>query len=242
MAGVQGDSERGAIGTRHKGTLGAQIADLIRGRITRGEWQAGQELPSEAEMAELFQVSQRVVRDGLRALSNQGIITTAQGKRARVAGGRPVAVTHFFRFLLDSDAGSLDELLELRALVESRIAELAAQNASPEDVARMRVNLLEMEIAGEDANARVAADLSFHRGIAEASGNRFLTALVESLADVLEGERRMGVASPRSDVVGGARERHSTLLDAIEAGDGARASTAARDIVDFARKMHPRRS
>lgn len=225
--------------TRTRVPFGIQIADDIRMQISAGKLRPGDELPSESDLAEQFQVSQRVVRDALRTLNGEGIIATRQGKRAVVRDFKPVAVGNYLRFVLDADARAIDELMEFREFLESHAARLAAQRANPQEVAAMRRAAEQIAAASDELEVRVPADLELHDLIARASGNRFLHGMLSALADTLAEERRRGAEITQS-AGGGHSEndaRHSALVEAIASGEVERAAECAADIVGRARDV-----
>lgn len=219
--------------------FGIQIADSIRVQISAGELRPGDELPSESDLADRFQVSQRVVRDALRTLNGEGVIKTRQGKRAVVRDFKPLAINNYLRFVLDADGRAIDELMEFRALLESHAARLAAQRATPPEVAAMRRAVRQIAEAGGELEIRVPADLELHDLIARASGNRFLHGMLTALADTLAEERRRGAEIIDSTGAGHAENdaQHSALVEAIASGEGARAAECAADIVARARDV-----
>lgn len=213
--------------------FGIQIAGHIRERISSGELRPGDELPSEAELAERFGVSQRVVRDALRTLNSEGIIATRQGKRAIVRDLQPIAIGNYMRFVLDGDASALDELMDLRALLEGHAARLSAQRATPPQVAAMRRAVRTIADAGDDLGVRVPADLDLHDLISRSSGNRFIHGMLTALADTLAEERRLGAEITRSAGVGHeeTNSQHSALVEAIAGGEADLAQKIATEIV-----------
>ncbi|WP_432970653.1 FadR/GntR family transcriptional regulator [Dactylosporangium sp. CA-233914] len=217
--------------------LGARIATSIRERISAGELRAGDELPTEAQLAERFGVSQRVVRDALRALHSEGIIATQQGKRAVVRDLQPVAVGNYMRFLLDADASAIDELMDLRALLEGRAARLAAERATPPQIAAMRRAIRTIAEADDDLDVRVPADLGLHDLIARVCGNRFIQGVLAAMAEILAEERRWGAEINRSVGIGHleTNAQHAALVDAIANGEGELAEKHAIEIVTRAR-------
>lgn len=71
-------SSTASLGSRK--ALPAQVADDLRARLAGGEWQSGQQLPSEAEFVEAYGVSRATVRQALKSLEAQGLITTKHGR------------------------------------------------------------------------------------------------------------------------------------------------------------------
>lgn len=224
--------------------LGKRVADALRDQISQQGLEEGDELPSESKLAEQFGVSGRVVRDALRRLDNQGVVETRQGKWAVVSGLRPIAVQNYFTIALEADALSLEELLELRLLLEVPAARLAAERATREDITKVKRLLLDLEQSGTELDARVPADIELHDAIAELSGNRFVHGILHSLSHALSEERRRGGELRQA---GGSNhadsdESHQRLVAAIEAGDPDAAEAAARAIVTRAQAEFAARS
>jgi DNA-binding FadR family transcriptional regulator len=216
---------------------GVKIAASIREQVSAGQLKPGDELPPEADLAERFGVSQRVVRDALRTLNSEGIITTRQGKRAVVREFQPIAVGNYMRFLLDADASSIDELMDLRALLEGRAARLAAERATPPEVAAMRRTVQTISQADDDLAVRVPADLSLHELIARASGNRFIHGMLAAMVEIFAEERRRGAEITQSAGIGHleTNAQHTNLVEAIANGEADLAEQYAVDIVARAR-------
>lgn len=188
---------------------------------------AGDAMPSEQSLSQMFHVSIRVVREALRILAARGIIQTSQGKRAVVAGDSPVAITAYFRFVERMDRRSILELYELREVIEVQATVLAAQRATAEDIASARQALETMINVGDEVAAYAAGDIAFHAAIIDAAHNRFLSGVMSALSGALHTERELGV---RNRIRAGKRpkavQEHRAILAAVEAGDPKRAERA----------------
>lgn len=153
-----------------------QIADQIADLIARGEFRVGDRLPSERELATLLGVSRTSVREAIICLEIAGLVDVRVGSgifvRRRAAASEPVAA--------DDEPGPF-ELLEARALVEGEIAARAARCVRKRDLAPLTDALERMRTGGEDFASRDAADHAFHMGIAQATGNAALVAVVARL-------------------------------------------------------------
>lgn len=228
--------ERGQPRERRRAPLlGMAVADRIRERIAEKELKPGTLLPSEADLADEFDVSLRVVRDALRTLTNQGIVETRQGKRAVVANLRPVAVEDYFQFVISSGAGAVEDLLDLRLAIETQTARAAATNITSKQVEELRDLLNAVIATGDDLRERAAVDVAFHRAIARASGNGFFSGILEALDGALRDERDKGAHLPGSHDLTNAQ--HMALLEAIEAHDPDAAEQAMRVILIRAREL-----
>lgn len=214
-------------GRTDRDLLGVQLAQDLVASIRRRGLQVGDPIPSEATLAEEYGVSQRVVRDALRALSQQGAIETRQGKRAVVSELRPVAVQGYFELAIGADEGAVDELVALRQVLETKAAGLAASRLTPDDLDHLDQLLATME-SPDDPDHRVASDLEFHGVVVRASGNRFFDAILTSLADVLAADRRRGWDLLESQGAGHteADEEHRAIVAALRSGSAERAEAA----------------
>jgi DNA-binding FadR family transcriptional regulator len=160
-----------------------QVTEQLKQAILLGQFQAGDKIPPERELAEQFQVSRVAVRESLRVLENAGFLTTRPG----VAGGTFVTDLTFehlssaFIDLFLAEKISIPELVHVRVLVEPEIARLAALHIGAESAELLR-EALEAE---ETPSASLVEDLNrktlVHYILAEGCGNRFLEALERSL-------------------------------------------------------------
>lgn len=211
--------------------LHGQALEEIGRRIVRGDHPPGSVLYPEQLEAELG-VSKTVVREALRVLASKGLIESRQKRGTTI---RPRAHWN----LLDSDLlrwqGSsaptesfLEDLAEVRSIVEPAGARLAAARRTEPDLAAMRKALEAMAAAGTDADAMVEADLAFHRALLDAAHNELLSRMEVVI------EAGLGI---RDRIVHGAQHFsdslpvHRELLRAIEAGDPEAAAAAVESLL-----------
>ncbi|MEV7869981.1 FadR/GntR family transcriptional regulator [Streptomyces sp. NPDC088124] len=212
-----------------KGLHGQAVEELGR-RIIRGDYPPGSVIDSVGLEAELG-VSKTVVREALRVLASKGLIESRQKRGTTI---RPRADWN----LLDSDLlrwqgssaptdGFLEDLAEVRAIVEPAGARLAAVRRTESDLDAMRLALDAMAAAGADMDAMVEADLAFHRALLDAAHNKLLS----RMEVVIEAGLRI-----RDRIVHGAQRFsdsipvHRELLRAVEAGDPDAAVTAVESL------------
>lgn len=230
-----------ATSGRNRVLLGSTIASQITEYIKSHGLAAGDPLPSESDLADEYGVSQRVVRDALRALSQQGVIETRQGKRAVVSELRPIAVYNYFRFALESDDDAVGDLLELRLALETNAARLAALRMTDRDLAELERLQDEIGGSGDDRALRARRDLEFHTVIVRAAGNRFFDAILDVLGDALFTVREQGAAI--GDLAGGvhaeSQSEHDAILRALVSHDTAQAEQAMRvHLENVQRRFH----
>jgi DNA-binding FadR family transcriptional regulator len=214
--------------------LPAQIADAIRDAIVEGRLIVDERLPSEAELAEQFDVSRPTVREALKRLAAQSLIRTERG----AFGG---AFVNHLRFedayqqqittatlLLSMNDVAFGTACEARFALERACAPLAAQRRTPDHLASMRAEIHRQTQPGLSDEAFCASDVAFHRALVDAAGNPVLSYQLAGAVEAMQPLMNMITFTARS------RERiaalHIALADAIEALDGPRAATLLGDL------------
>ena len=114
------------------------VVSQIHELITDGRLKAGDQLPSERELAETFKVSRTSVREALRALETQGLMVTRTGMGTFVADLPTESLVELLAKLLIEAKDALADIFEMRKLIEPQIAALAAERASKSDIEGMR--------------------------------------------------------------------------------------------------------
>lgn len=201
--------------------LADTVSDAIASALFDGSIAPGDALPSEAEIAREFGVSKPVAREALRHLSGVGLIHTQQGKvaRARSLTGEPL--DRIYGYAVRSSLTRLREANEMRRLVETGIARLAAERRDPEGMAALRRAVHEMREALGRPDRFTEADIAFHLAMAMATGNTMVRMQVEGMRSVqrevseLFSKRSSRTLDDWRDTV----RRHEALLDAIRDGD-----------------------
>ncbi|WP_406639560.1 FadR/GntR family transcriptional regulator [Amycolatopsis sp. WGS_07] len=210
--------------------LHGQTVETLAARILSGEWREGMVLDLPALREEL-DISLTALREALKVLAAKGMIG------ARQKHGTFVQPRESWQ-LLDADvmrwqttargnAGLLDELAEVRAVVEPAAARMAAERATVEDLDAM-ASALDAMVAAPDAEASVEADLAFHRGLLTAAHNNFLLQIERVIAiGLAERDKLVHSGGPTDDPV----PSHRRVLDAIAAHDPVAAETAMLELL-----------
>jgi len=180
----------------------------------------GDDLPTEHQLSQTLGVSRTVVREAMRVLIARGLIETSQGRPARVKAADPVHVVHTLGTFLQRGDHSLLSLIEVRQPLESEIAALAAERATPEDIADL-VAANERLAAAATIEKAVTADIEFHDCLAKATGNPVFGILLGALSDLMRQSRRTTLARTGKEV---ACAGHRAVLDGVRRLD----SEAAR--------------
>jgi len=213
-------------------SLSAQIVSQVRDDLFAKKFAPGDFLGTEKDLAARFGTSRIVARDALRTLEALGIVEIRMGKGggARIAHGNPRLFAEALAVQLDLTGVSAAEIMDAQRAIETLGAELAAENATAADVAKLHALLRQAEAAIGDLDAFTKLSRDFHLAVAEASHNRVLVVQLISLEHV---------SWPRRNVTATAKlaahilDIHTKLADLIELRDAA----AARALMDDHVKM-----
>jgi GntR family transcriptional repressor for pyruvate dehydrogenase complex len=201
--------------------LADSVADAIAVALFDGRILPGEPLPPEGEIAREFGVSKPIAREALRQLTSAGLISTQQGKvaRAKAMNGEPLE--RIYGYAVRSSLERLREANEMRRVVETGIARLAAERRGKAGLAAMKTALADMRNGLGDPAAFTEADILFHLGIALATGNSMIRVQMEGLRSVQrEVSELFSRRANRTEADWYATiDRHQALFDAIAAGD-----------------------
>lgn len=212
------------------------VSDAIAAALFDGRIAPGEPLPPEGEIAREFGVSKPIAREALRQLTAAGLIFTQQGKVARAKGLSGEPMDKIYGYAVRSSLKRLQEANEMRRVIETGIARLAAERRDPEGLDAMRQALADMEASIKEPGGFTAADILFHLGLAMATGNSMIRVQMEGMRSVQrEVSELFSRRANRSDDDWRATiARHQAIYDAIESGDADRAEERIRIHFDAA--------
>ncbi|MGE3620213.1 MAG: FadR/GntR family transcriptional regulator [Acidimicrobiia bacterium] len=216
------------------------VASRIRRNIARGELQPGDPLPNETELMALYDVSRPVIREALRILESESLLSIKRGAGGGARFQMPditVAARHT-AMLLQLEGVALSDLFEARSMLEPYAVRRLAEQHDPEVIARLRaLHDRELELVDDFVGYPMHA-ASFHRNLVELAGNRTLAVLSRLLITIVEAQNRLTFQGlddrAAHDVASGASEWHGKLIDLIEAGDADGAEAHWREHLDNA--------
>lgn len=205
------------------------LADDLRTQIISGRLRPGDRLPAEPDLCAVAGVSRSTVREALRVLSSQHLIVTTRG----VAGGSFVArpdperlaepLVPGVRMLLSSAGVRVEQLMEVREMLEVPAVALAAVRRTEADLTRLRATMFDP--ARDDLATRLAAHRAFHAALAAASGNPLYEMVTSPLYAVANEARMAEIGGP--DLWQGVDADHREILGRVEAQDVRGAQDAA---------------
>ena len=201
-----------------KKSLREQALSALRAAITSGELEPGRHLV-ETELSEMLQISRGTLREALRQLEQEGLLSP--GPRGRLS------VRHL-------DEKEIRDIYSVRAALESLAARTLCELPDRQHVITSLRSAIESMAAAEKASLqdRVESDLEFHRTMCRLTGNETLLHSWESL----EGSIRMSIMFAGRDkgVKNMSVDRHYDIVAAIETGDASLARNTIREHMDTA--------
>jgi DNA-binding FadR family transcriptional regulator len=151
------------------------VARQLQDAIRAGEFQTGDELPSERELMTAFAVGRPAIRDALLVLQTEGLITIQHGRKARVVAQTDAGIVRRAEMTLTRAYAQSDRLIEdikeARLALEVAMVRKAAEVATKDDIRRLREALERNRKAIPSRDEFLASDIAFHRTIASITGN-----------------------------------------------------------------------
>ena len=207
------------------GRVYEQVARKLE-RYIADELHAGDTLPAERRLAEMFNVSRSSIRDAIRSLELLGLVRPRQGSGTVVCESPADAMANPFASVLMQKRQHLSELLDVRMIIEPPLAARAAQRASAEQLAQLEDILRRQKDKLSRGEAPVDEDSEFHYTIAQAAANNVMLEVVDVLMDLLRATRE------RSLLVAGRLEKsvasHQLILGALKRRNAVEAERAMR--------------
>lgn len=208
--------------------ISAQVLEELKKMIKEKKLPKNEPLPSENELAEMFGVSRAPVREALSVLSASGIIESRQGGRSFV---KEVNMAHMLEPLTIEliPMEQVIELLEMRMIMETKAAALAASRHNDCDLKKMKQALDAFEITlTHPAAVGDQADVDFHKHMMAATKNRFMIQMMENIDDLYKKaitfslQKNVGLSKKREQVY----KEHLGIYEAIKKRDEIQAANA----------------
>lgn len=212
--------------------LHGQTVELLGSRIVQGLYAPGTALLPEELEGELG-ISKSVFREAMRVLAAKGLVESRQ-KRGTIVRSRSdwnLLDESLLRWLGEPDDALIENINEVRKIVEPAGAGLAAERRTDEDLKNLESALADMDSAGSDGVAAIQADLVFHRLLLTAAHNELLSRMevvIEAGLRVRDEVVHKGKTWPNA-VPG-----HRAVCEAVRAGDAAMARSAMEALLEQA--------
>ena len=215
----------------HKKILAEEIAESLRKRIFDGTLKPGEKLPPERELAKQLRVNRSSLREGLKILQQLGLVSIRHGDGTRVLDFFQTASVEVVKYLLHDECIDrlkiFADILEVRNILCLKIVELAAKNATKDQIRAIREKVEDMREADSDESAAVNQDFEFYEMLARVADNMILNLILNTVKPPFKFFKLMfgGLAMSPSDVWG-AQDR---IMDAIENKDTGKAVSIAEE-------------
>lgn len=205
-----------------KRLLGVQIEDELMKYIQEGQLQIGQKLPNEFELAEMFGVGRSTVREAVKALASKGILEVRRGAGTYVVSTSSLENDPLGLSKLQDKYKLALELFEVRLMLEPEIAANAAQNASEEELLKLKQLCDETEQLYLSGKNHIPKDIEFHTCIAMCSKNRVVETLIPIINTAVLTFANLTYRTLMQETI----ETHRAVLDAITQRDSVGARCA----------------
>ncbi|MEU4894152.1 FadR/GntR family transcriptional regulator [Streptomyces sp. NPDC044780] len=210
--------------------LASEVSRRLIDFLMSGAVRPGERIPSERQLTEMLGVNRPTVREAIKSLGFLGLLEIRQGSGTYFRGTDADVLYRLFELgLILGERGSKD-LLRARAELEVLVAGLAAGGRDDARVEDLRALLERMRDCPDEEYPE--ADMAFHAGIAEMSGNLVLRDLLKGMRAMVQRGWITRTGSTRSRRV--AYEDHVPVFEAIERGDADAARAAMRSHMDGA--------
>jgi GntR family transcriptional repressor for pyruvate dehydrogenase complex len=163
------------------------VAETIRRRIVLGELKENESLPSEAELMSRFNVSRPILREAMRILESESLITLPRGTRTGATVHRPsreVAARHI-GILLQVEGVTLVEVWDVTTSLLAAAAGALARNRTSEDLRRLTAVVAELRAVEKDAATFIERAAEFNTALLRLARNRASLMMVGVLHDIL---------------------------------------------------------
>lgn len=209
-------------------TLAQEVADRLIEGISNDEYAIGEKLPIESELMKIYGVGRSSIREAIKILSIKGILNVQQG-----VGTFVVAKNAQESLESQMNKAEIQDVQEVRSLLDSKIAAKAAMNRTEEDLKTIKKYLdLRSQFAEENlATECYQADINFHLSIAEACGNKLLREIYKVATKHILSSFEIRHHN-NTDSFKISQKIHNELYQSIENRDAEKASIIAQKIVD----------
>jgi len=193
------------------------LGNEIRAMILEQGLLPGAALPSESELIDSHQYSRGTVREALRLLEAEGYISVQRGPKGGITVRYPTVdlVSKSLATMLTIDLSPLSDLFDFRKLIEPAAAELAAKNATDEQVEQL--------LAISDYSIPERGSITFHNVLSESTGNEMFRVILAAVNRVVEWQTSLEGVPEREVMHAG--DAHAAIAKAISLRQGSRAST-----------------
>ncbi len=211
-----------------------QVFDQLRELIFRGDYQPGQKIMTERELAEALNVSRNSVREAINKLVTLRFLEQRQGQGTFVRS-MDEAVRIPLATVMETQDATLIDLLEMRMGIECTAASLAAQRINAAELEAIENAFTEMERDTRAGGLGTEGDLAFHMAIAAATKNPMQIYIMKNVSDFLHVGIRENLLHlyEEPDNIAEILKQHRAIYEAIRSRDPEAAYSAMKNHITF---------
>ena len=204
------------------------ISEQIEQAILSGEWAEGSRVPTEDELASIFQVGRGSIREAITNLQMSGVLFSSPGIGTYVADNAVACINNNHLADMLNDTESISEIVDARQIIEPYLAGYAAENAGAGDIKKMESALNKAKSAKSPEEWERVGHL-FHVALIQACGNKILISLFESLEET---SRKKGPKIEMSEEkIEQTVDAYQSILDAVKEKNGNLASERMAELL-----------
>lgn len=209
------------------------IVDQFAKMIYRGELKKGDKIPSERQLSQLLGVGRSSIREALSAMTLMGIIESRPGEGTFIINEISTSIIQPLSLVIALEKNHND-FIELRKILESECARIAAFRRSEKCLSKIENQLIIMEENNEEI-VKAKADKEFHRAIIEATGNILMIDIIEAISEAIEiyiidARKKLLRRSGNVEIL---LVQHRNIFKAIKNMDAERAHMEMKKHIDF---------
>jgi GntR family transcriptional repressor for pyruvate dehydrogenase complex len=209
-----------------RATLPQEIVKALTGLIMKRVWKPGDLIPSEKELAIRFQVGRSTIREAIKSLVVVGVLEARAGEGSFVRESTSELLSGAFRWGLLLGERNLDDLVDVRVLVEVECTRRAAERRGKEMLDQLFESLHDMQAYQTDHNAFMESDTKFHLAIAQAAHNPIFENIGSTIQSIVR------IWYPKTYYIPETKDltiaEHTAIADAIAEGSETKAGDAMR--------------
>ena len=212
-----------------------EITSRLQTLVENDGLKPGDRLPPERQLAIMFGVSRNSMREAIKSLEQHGMLVSKPGAGTFIAANGKGNLASALEDAFARERYRLNDIFELRLLLEPQIANLAAQRISLSELEELRKLIEEYEKNLHDGLPVFFLDQAFHDAIAAATGNQSLMLLMEQMHDLLDESRDDALQSPTRSA--NSLHDHIKILSALSDRDPDRARYAMYEHLKHTREI-----
>lgn len=193
------------------------VAERLKQWIIENNLQPDDRLPTEQQLSEELGVARHTLREGIKRLSQLGIVGSRVGSGLYISKVNFDNVAEYILFLKQRGYISLSDIVSVRLTLECSVARAAAKQADKEHIENLSsiVEKMDESWANNDFKSYVALDLNFHIVLADSTGNLLLSGIINALRQVIQEH----MSSLDETTVSNSLQQHKEILQAVREHD-----------------------